>query len=163
MLWGLHVHLPALIAAAHKLRWTFFCCCSLNLRVSLWGLHLYTSNSLRFFSSYKYMLCPNCVSWNKVFVKLSAWSLVSVLKAPFPPQKEKKRMEKKRRVKNMTLYASTPEWDYILVFIMAFVAVRKLQTTCMDSKTNEVILCTFASKWYIFNEHWECKRLQYAV
>lgn len=63
----------------------------------------------------------------------------------------------------MTLYASTPEWDYILVFVMAFVAIRKLQTTCMDSKTNEVILCTFASKLYIFNEHWECNRLQYAV
>lgn len=30
-------------------------------------------------------------------------------------------------------------------------------------KTNEVILCTFTSKLYVFNEHRECNRLQYAV
>lgn len=56
-------------------------------------------------------------------------------------------MEKKKKVKNMNLYASTPEWDSILVFIMAFVAIRELQTTCMDSNPIKLFSVLLESKF----------------
>lgn len=48
---------------------------------------------------------------------------------------------------------------FFSVFIMAYVAIRQLQT--FYTKTNDVIYVLFASKLYIFNEHWESSDMQF--